>query len=122
MKAPGFFKILCFKGSQSGNLYFDLYLKDKYPVGSLVVDKVDLELNQWHYLKIEKRSTGHSDNKCSFTFHLNFNKIFEKVTYCGSYSTTETELYASCADFLRSLYASCRSVSGRVDSMRFVWL
>ena len=112
MKAPGFLDINCIRNANSGNFYFDLILKGKY----LGKASVDLNLNQYHYLKIERRSIGYPGNKCSTTFHVNFNQIFEKVTDCGSYSATETELYASCAD------SSCRSVSGLVDSMRFVWL
>ena len=108
MKATGFLETL-YTGY---NNMFHIDFKGKYLGGTFV----DFELNQWYYLKIERRSTGHPDNKCSTTFHVNFNQIWERVTDCGSYSATETELYASCPG------SSCLSVSGLVDSMRFVWL
>ena len=108
MKATGFLWTLY----TSDTNMFHINLKGAYLGGTVV----DFELNQWYYLKIERRSTGHPDNKCSTTIHVDFNQILEKVTDCGSYSATETELYASCASY------SCLSVSGVVDSMRFVWL
>ena len=113
MKAIGFLEIRYYR-TEGGSIYIDIKLKGE----DISYRWVDLKLNQWHHLKIERRSTGHPDNKCSTTLHVNFNQIFEKITDCGSYSATETELYASCAD------SSCRyhSVSGLVDSMRFVWL
>ena len=111
MKAPGFLEIR-YIASKRGTQFYEFYFN-----GAISGYKYfHLELNQWYHLKIEKRSTGHPDNKCSTTFHVDFNQIFEKVTDCGSYSATETELYASCASY------SCLSVSGLVDSMRFVWL
>ena len=112
MKAPGFLDFVIYRYSNNNKMKNGFYLKNEW-LGSTFVD---FELNQWYYLKIERRSTGHPDNKCSTTFHVDFNQIFEKVTDCGSYSATETELYASCAS------SSCDSVSGLIDSMRFVWL
>ena len=111
MKAPGFLRIKYY-GSTNGNHQFYLIFKG----AALGYPYFNLELKQWYHLRIENRSIGHPDNKCSTTFHVDFNQIFEKVTDCGSYSATETELYASCASY------SCLSVSGVVDSMRFVWL
>ena len=112
MKAPGFLEIRYIGRTGGISNEFAFYFKGAF----LSYKYFNLELNQWHHLKIERRSTGHPDNKCSTTIHVNFNQIFEKVTDCGSYSATETELYASCAD-------SCPyTVSGVIDSMRFVWL
>ena len=108
MKAPGFLEIRYY--IKYSDLLFGF--KGKHLGRALV----DLELNQWYHFKIEKRSSGQPDNKCSFTTHLNFNQIFEQVINCGSYSATETELYAGCWNPL------CKSASGLVDSMRFVWL
>ena len=79
----------------------------------------DFGLNQWHHLKIERRSTGLPDNKCSTRVHVNFKQVKEVINDCGSlvsyHAYTEMEVYASCAD-------SCNSVSGTIDSIRFVWL
>ena len=121
MKAPGLLDILYYH-SALGTIKFQFRLKDKYLGESFVKylgeSYFNLEFKKWHYFKIERRSTGHPDNKCSTTVHVNFNQIMEKITDCGSYSATETELYASCVDCC----PYCKSVSGLVDSMRFVWL
>ena len=115
MKATGFLWTLY----TSDTNMFHINLKGAYLGGTVV----DFELNQWYYLKIERRSTGHPDNKCSTTFHVNLNQIMEKITDCGIYlySATETEVYASCAGS-NCTCSWCDSVSGLVDSMRFVWL
>ena len=79
----------------------------------------DFGFNQWHHLKIERRSTGLPDNKCSTTVHVNFNQFREVIGRCGSltseHSATEMNVYASYD-------GSSGTVSGTIDSIRFVWL
>ena len=79
----------------------------------------DHELNQWHHLKIERRSTGLPDNKCFTIVHVNFNHVGRVIDDCGSlisgHSATEINVYGG-------VYDSSAKVSGTIDSIRFVWL
>ena len=67
---------------------------------------------QWHAIKIDHRRFG---SGCQTKLYVDFQELEDRKHNCGSYSASETIVYAS-RDHTEN------SATGYVDSFRFVWL
>lgn len=68
--------------------------------------------NQYHFIKIDHRRSG---SGCQTKLYIDFKELKASNNNCGSYSASETVVFAS-KDY------NGKSATGRVDSFRFVWL
>ena len=68
--------------------------------------------NQYHFIKIDHRRSG---SRCQTKLYIDFKELKATTNNCGSYSASETVVFAS-KDY------NGKSATGRVDSFRFVWL